>query len=152
MRLRIIVKTSHNNPEGHHEGDKYDTFLIYCENSQLYDLLTNSNGYSRSTIVGVEVIKGDGCEVMESQSQPPQPAPVPKLVDACEITLAYVRNMDTEAVFESFHAMELALAAEKRRQKLVDELIRVAKTHYHKADNLDRAIQALDAFDKERGV
>lgn len=66
MRLRIIVKTSCNNPEGHHEGDFYDTFLIYCENSLLADLLEKANGgYSRASIVGVEVIKGDGCDVME---------------------------------------------------------------------------------------
>lgn len=69
MRLRIIVKTSLNNPEGHHEGDIYDTFLIYCENSLLSDILEkNKSGcYARSTIVGVEVIKGDGCEVMENE-------------------------------------------------------------------------------------
>lgn len=66
MRLRIIVKTSHNNPEGHHEGSSYDTFLVYVENSLLADILeANKSGcYSRSTIIGVEVLAGNGCEVM----------------------------------------------------------------------------------------
>lgn len=69
MRLRIIVKTSHNNPEGHHEGNSYDTFLVYVENSLLSDILekNNSGCYSRSSIVGVEVISGSGCDVMEDK-------------------------------------------------------------------------------------
>ena len=66
MRLRIIVKISLNNPEGHHEGDRYHTFLIYCENSLLTATLEdNKHGYSVATIAGVEVLSGSGCEVME---------------------------------------------------------------------------------------
>lgn len=90
------------------------------------------------------------------QDRQPQPR-TPRLVEACEITLAYVRNMDTEAVFESFHAMELALAAEKRRQGLVDKVIQAARSQLS-PDIMDapcgcpccEAIAALDAFDKER--
>lgn len=66
MRLRIIVKTSLNNPEGHHEGDLYDTFMIYCENSLFSDFIDKAqNTYATRTILGVEIIKGSGCEVME---------------------------------------------------------------------------------------
>ena len=104
----------------------------------------------------VEEMTGDGLTWRFEQIQQPPPR-TPRLVDACEITLAYVRNMDTEAVFESFHAMELALAAEKKRQELRDAVIDAARVQQLEPEVMDApcgcrtcaAIKPLDAYEKE---
>lgn len=95
------------------------------------------------------------------QQQPPQSAPVPKLVEACE---AYFRASDVNHSFRpgtklNYHGMDeretmrLALAAEKRRKELVENLIDAVRRFYQENDGrydlLRVRLSELDAFDKE---
>lgn len=85
----------------------------------------------------------------------PQPAPVKPqtLIEAVERYLLWLgdNTKDMRQFRKIERELKAALAAEKRRNQLIASLILVAKSHRNKADNLDRAIAALDAFEKEQG-
>lgn len=90
----------------------------------------------------------------------PQSAPVPKLVDACDSLFKFYNKYPRvcyDGESDLLGAIRTALTAEKRRQELVDEIL---KQWRNKCDwKLEAALQALDAFDdqgrrdndKERG-
>lgn len=93
------------------------------------------------------------------QPQPPQPAPV-TLVEAVSAFLKSWGENDQEGTLRKYvDVMEEALTAEKRRQELVGKLIYEVVTMHSRVQKRERercpvckAIDALDAFDKERGA
>lgn len=118
------------------------------------ELLVSLTGEESSAILNAI---NEICGVTEVKPQP-QPAPVPKLVEAVEdIGKACEETNEpmSKRLAGTIGLALLALAAEKRRQGVVDKVIQAARSQLS-PDIMDapcgcpccEAIAALDAFDK----
>lgn len=93
---------------------------------------------------------------LEGAEPVPQPAPVPKLVEAVE---EFILGCNAIPDYQDIAALNKALAREKQRQELVEKALLGAKSQYarHKSDNCGYecncehclAWLALDAFDNQ---